>query len=700
MKKIVTNFFWSLIAFFGISFALIGSPRSTVSPAFVGDKEVIGIRNNKLESPLVFNNFNVPSGNVKLSLNIIDNNLELYTTEVYEIKSNNFVQLVGEPFLGYVFSYWSLDGVKVSENIVYEFLMINKDISVSAHYVKINPPTVQITSPIENSVHSTSDIIGINIEAGSTLGKIEKVQLFINENLVYTFYELPYKYNLEKYLEGKYTLKAIATDNTGQFSTSKITTFSIAKANVAPTVSITGPAANAQFTQGDNISITANAADTDGTIAKVDFFNGSTLLGTDTTSPYSFAWANLPLGSFTLTARATDDKGTATVSAPVGINVKEKVSTTIPIEVVIPEVIIVTPINNQEFDANVSVELMVMFQGSAGSVKKVEYYSGSQLIGFSTISPFGFTWQTPASAQHTITAKAIGEDPNKFKISESVSILVKEKIQKIFQIIDPIKDAVFNAGESIIIRVAIPDNSNPITRVDYFRGNIRIGSSTSAPYDYTWKNIQQGNHNLSAQLIYVDGTKVPSISVPIQVLKTNTGTVKLVSSSNKREVQSGESLDLNVELLEFGNKVKFVEYILDGKVLGTSEKEPYGFQWKNIPEGDHLLIARAVEARGSSVYSEPIILSVRKDINTIQLEYVIGPNPTTDYLNVIFTNLDGIYDFEFRVVSMDGTVKKTFQARPEDSTVTVDVSDLINGVYILQLTANGNNISSKKFIKK
>jgi hypothetical protein len=91
---------------------------------------------------------------------------------------------------------------------------------------------------------------------------------------------------------------------------------------------------------------------------------------------------------------------------------------------------------------------------------------------------------------------------------------------------------------------------------------------------------------------------------------------------------------------------------------------------------------------------------VKKDVKDVRLEYVIGPNPTTEYLNVIFTNLDGIYDFEFRVVSMNGMVQKTFKTRPEDSAVTIDVSDMRNGVYVLQLTANGNEISSRRFIKK
>jgi len=49
--------------------------------------------------------------------------------------------------------------------------MPEKDILVSAIYIQINAPIVQITSPIENSVYSTSDVIGVNIDASSALGK-------------------------------------------------------------------------------------------------------------------------------------------------------------------------------------------------------------------------------------------------------------------------------------------------------------------------------------------------------------------------------------------------------------------------------------------------------------------------------------------------------------------------------------------------
>jgi hypothetical protein len=691
---------FSLVVLLVINLNFVQSISSFASATKSSAVKSIGFDGEKIFKTLIFSEKESKKRNSEFSFTLVSNTEESTTIDAFDIKANNTVQLVAEPFLGYVFRYWTIDDIKMSESIVFEFLMPEKDVSVAAHYDPVSPPTVQIISPIENSVYKTGDSIEINIDASSYQGEIEKIQLFVNEILVTSIFELPYSFDFINYPEGNYFLKAVATDNTGQISTSEIANFSIENPNVGPTATITSPAANAQFIQGDDAVITANAVDSDGTIDKVEFYDGNILLGTDTTFPFSFTWTNLAIGSFSLTAKATDNEGAVEVSSSVNISVIEKVTEVNPIEVIIAEPIIVTPVNNQEYEAGVTVQVLVMFQGSDESVKKVEYYSGSEIIGSSVISPFAFTWLNPAPGKHVLTAKAIGSDQSNFKVSESINILVKEKTQTIFEIYDPIRDSEFYQGSKITIRVNIPESSKPISRVEYFRGNVRIGTSTSAPYDYTWNNAHLGNHILVAQLTYVDGTKILSNPVPIKVLKKNQSVVKLFSQNNKREVRSGENLDLNVELIEFENKVESVEYILNGEKLGSSENQPYGFQWKNIPEGDHELIAHAVDAIGLSYYSEPVTISVKKDVKDVRLEYVIGPNPTTEYLNVIFTNLDGIYDFEFRVVSMNGMVQKTFKTRPEDSAVTIDVSDMRNGVYVLQLTANGNEISSRRFIKK
>jgi len=87
-------------------------------------------------------------------------------------------------------------------------------------------------------------------------------------------------------------------------------------------VSLTSPTSGATFTAPASITLTATAADSDGTIQKVDFFHGGTnLIATVTTPPYTFTWTGVTQGSYTLTAVATDNLNAATTSAPVNITV-------------------------------------------------------------------------------------------------------------------------------------------------------------------------------------------------------------------------------------------------------------------------------------------------------------------------------------------------------------------------------------------
>jgi RHS repeat-associated protein len=53
----------------------------------------------------------------------------------------------------------------------------------------------------------------------------------------------------------------------------------------------------------------------------VEFFNGATLLATATTAPYSYSWTNVPIGSYQVTAKATDNLGAATASDPVTVTI-------------------------------------------------------------------------------------------------------------------------------------------------------------------------------------------------------------------------------------------------------------------------------------------------------------------------------------------------------------------------------------------
>lgn len=86
-----------------------------------------------------------------------------------------------------------------------------------------------------------------------------------------------------------------------------------------PAVSITTPATNTGFESGSSITFTANASDGDGNITLVEFFNGTTKLGEAATAPYSFTWNNAAVGSYSITAKATDNSGSSTTSEAINI---------------------------------------------------------------------------------------------------------------------------------------------------------------------------------------------------------------------------------------------------------------------------------------------------------------------------------------------------------------------------------------------
>jgi len=121
---------------------------------------------------------------------------------------------------------------------------------------------------------------------------------------------------------GVYKVKLTVSDGT-YTSTDEVLIIVTAGGNAAPTVTVTSPANGASYLLGQTISLTAGAADIDGTIASVRFYNGTMLIGEDTTAPYGFDWTTAPAGTNTITAVATDNAGAQATSAAMTITVTQ-----------------------------------------------------------------------------------------------------------------------------------------------------------------------------------------------------------------------------------------------------------------------------------------------------------------------------------------------------------------------------------------
>lgn len=182
---------------------------------------------------------------------------------------------------------------------------------------RMTKASVSLTAPANNSVMPAPASITLNANAAADVGRsITQVEFFQNNQRIATATTAPYTYQWSNIPAGTYTITAKATDDLGATTTSAPVSVTV---NAAPTINITAPTNNASYTAPASVTITANAADNDGTITQVDFYNGTTLVNTDTTPPYHYELTGLAVGSYTLTAVATDNSNATTTSAALNI---------------------------------------------------------------------------------------------------------------------------------------------------------------------------------------------------------------------------------------------------------------------------------------------------------------------------------------------------------------------------------------------
>lgn len=182
-------------------------------------------------------------------------------------------------------------------------------------------PSVALTTPARPT---TFPGVGLSVPlaagASDTDGSISQVEFLVNGSVVATDTTAPYTANWVSATPGTFAVQARATDNLGSTALSQPVDAAIV--NLPPTVALTAPVNGSTAPLGTTVTLQVNATDTDvGTISKVEYYNGTTLLGISTTTPFSLNWSPTTLGSVTFTAKAYDAYGASATSSPITFSV-------------------------------------------------------------------------------------------------------------------------------------------------------------------------------------------------------------------------------------------------------------------------------------------------------------------------------------------------------------------------------------------
>ena len=383
------------------------------------------------------------------------------------------------------------------------------------------------------------------------------------------------------------------------------------KYSLAPVVAITSPADDAVLMGPTNLSITATANDSAG-ISQVEFFQGTTSLGLVTNTPYSLVWSNVPLGSYSLTARAVDNNGLVFTSSVVNATVDG--------------VVISSPSNHAVLLAPANIPVAASVVAGAG-VSQVQFFQGATCLGTFTNAPCGFVWSNVPAGVYGLTAVVV--DEYGLTMTSSVVNVTVDTLPGVL-LTSPTNNARLVAGGNVALTATASSASATITQVQFFQGTNLLGSVANAPYNFVWTNVPFGNFALTAQA--TDNFGLVSTSAVVDVLVAG---IAITNPPNNFVTAASAGLTIGAAVVD-NAAISQVQFFQGTNSLGMLTSPPYAFNWTGVVPGIYTLTATATDVTGFVLTSVPVTVIVDANPNTTNrsgdgqsdyLDYLEGRNP-------------------------------------------------------------------------
>jgi cytochrome c peroxidase len=430
-------------------------------------------------------------------------------------------------------------------------------------------PAVTLTAPVAPLAAPAT----VNLSATAT-GSVTQVEFLNGSTVLSTDTTAPYTFTWANVPAGSYTITARATATNGLTATSAPVTVTV---DTAPTVSVSTP--SVLLAAPAAIELTAAAT---GTLTQVEFFNGTELLSTDTTAPYAFTWPNVPVGSYTLSARATTATGLTATSSPITVTVATA-----------PTVSLNAPTGALAAPATVQLSAT-----TTGTLTQVEFYNGTALLFTDTSAPYAFTWSNVAAGSYQVTARAVATNglstttaPNTVTVGAAPTISLSAPSGSLI------------APATVELTAA---TTGTVTQVEFYNGTSLLFTDSTAPYAFTWTNLGAGAYSVTARAVAANGLTATSASVSITVGAAPVApTITLTGPTGPLTAPAAIALSATTT-----GALTQVEFYQGTTLLSTDTTAPYAFSWTNVAAGSYTVTARALATNGLATVSAPLTLTV------------------------------------------------------------------------------------------
>lgn len=471
-------------------------------------------------------------------------------------------------------------------------------------------PSIGITAPTPNATITagTAQTITAVAAASNPGATITSVQFLVNGSAIGTANAAPYTTAWTPAAAGTYTLTAIATDSVGTQTTSIPVVITVSPPGgtgtvTPPSVSIAAPASGTSIVVNTPTVVTATATAAGGTVTSVEFFANGISIGSSATYPYRVTWTPVTLGTFALTATATDQNGTQATSAAANITVSAGTA---------PLVALVTPSNGLVMSAGSTQTITATASSSVGNIVSVAFYANNVLLGTDLAFPYAQSW-TPAGPGF-YTLKAVATDSSGMEGTSSVvQVNVTGNLPALptVSVTNPVNGALItvNTPQTIIANATSPAT---IQSVEFFANGAPLGVVTVFPYALSWTPTALGAYAITARATDSFGQQTTSNPVAVSVERGSATqpAVFVTSPTTGTSVVVNRSVFVSAQAVDLDGEVASVEFFANNQSIGVSATAPYFTAWVPTAVGNYNITAVVMDNAGNRVTSAITTLAV------------------------------------------------------------------------------------------
>ncbi len=280
--------------------------------------------------------------------------------------------------------------------------------------------------------------------------------------------------------------------------------------NVAPTITLAASPSSSSIINGTAMTFTATAADANGTVTSVSFYDGATLLGTDGSAPFTQSYTAVE-GSHSITAVATDNDCVSTTSSAVtftsAANQAPTVTVTAPTTTVAGTVL--------TFTASAS--------DVDGTVSQVEFFVNNFSIGVDNTAPYTMNHTAVLGSGQTVKAVAT-DDLGLTGTSNIVTMNVLANVPATVSLTGPAANGIYssyvNAGAGTLAPMTFTadaaDSDGTVTQVEFFVDGVSVGVDATSPYSVIW-NSTSGTKVVTAKATDSNGAITTSATLTLVI---------------------------------------------------------------------------------------------------------------------------------------------------------------------------------------